>query len=145
MIEFVPAKAQHFQYIIPTQEQSAEYRALWKPGYVDGLLSGVAFTAWQSGRALGAAGVLQNPDWPGRGEAWAMFAPGAGRALLPVVRFMRTVLHRLPLTRIDMLVADGNGNGHALASLCGFDYEAKLEKYHPTGVDAHMYKRIKRT
>jgi hypothetical protein len=143
MIEITPAQAQHFQYIVPTQEQSAEYAALWKPGYIEGLLSGTAFTAWARGRCLGASGVFQPPEWVGRGEAWALFAPGAGEHLLPIVRFMRVILYRLPLTRIDMLVAEGNGNGHVLAKLCGFEYEARLEKYHPSGVDAHMYKRIR--
>lgn len=145
MIEIVPAQLQHFSYIVPTKEQSAEYAALWKPGYAEGLLSSVAFTAWASGTCLGASGVYQPPEWVGRGEAWAIFAPGAGKYLLPIVRFMRFTVNRLPLARIDMLVAEGNGNGHMLAQLCGFQYEARLEKYHPSGLDAHMYKRIRTT
>ncbi len=143
MIAFEVCKPQHFEYLIPCKEQSAEYRALWKPGHLDTLLQGVALSAWASGTCLGAAGVLMPPEWPNRGEAWTLLTPAASAYILPIVRRMRFVLSQITVTRVDMLVADGNGNGHALAKLCGFQYEAKLEKYHSTGVDAHMYKRIR--
>ncbi len=143
MITFEVCRPQHFQYIIPLSEQSLEFRALWKPGNFEALLQGVALSAWASGTCLGAAGVLLPPEWGDRGEAWTILTKDAAPFILPIVRKIRFVLSQLPTTRIDMLVADGNGNGHALARLCGFKYETVLEKYHPSGVDAHMYKRIR--
>ena len=143
MIHFEPCKVQHFDYIIPLSVQSDEYRRLWTAGYLDALLAGLALSAWASGTCLGAAGVISPPAWGSRGEAWSMLTGVAAPHLLPIVRKIRHVVSQLPYERIDMLVADGNENGHSLARLCGFAYEARLEKYHPSGRDAHMYKRIR--
>ena len=141
MISFAPCHYNHFDYIKPLAVQSDEYRALWGPGYREGLLSGIALSAWASGVCVGAAGVFE--PHAGRGEAWALLGEGAGSYLLTIVRRMRFVLQTHPARRIDMLVTDGNGNGHVLAELCGFVYETKLEAYHPSGRDAFMYKRMR--
>ena len=144
MIEIRPAHPGHLKYIVVGPEQSEEFTALWRPGYAEQLCQGVAFTGWASGECVGAAGILSNSDWPGRGEAWTIFGAKARLHILPIVRAMRSVLAASTIQRVDMLVGDGNVYGHKLAKLCGFEYEAKLEKYHPTGADATMYKRIKR-
>lgn len=144
MIEIRQAHPSHLGYIVVGQEQSDEYRALWKPGYAEQLVRGHAYTAWASYECVGAAGISVSPEWPERGEAWTIFGSKARYYILPIVRAMRRVLDECQLRRVDMLVGDGNVYGHKLAKLCGFEYEAKLEKYHPTGVDATMYKRIKR-
>ena len=144
MIEFTPAQREHFQYLQVVTEQSAEFAALWKPGYMDWLLRGVAYTGWHSGVCLGASGISTLPDWQNRGECWFITGREAHRHILAIVRFMRFVLSTVNIKRLDMLVTDGNETGHKLAQLCGFEYEARLEAYHPLGCDAHMYKKVKR-
>lgn len=144
MIEIVPAHKEHFKFLQVVPEQLDEYRALWEPGYLDGLLSGVAFTAWASGVCLGASGILKLPKWPQRGECWAMLGSEARYHMRPIVRFMRYMADTLPERRLDMFVRGGNASGMKLAKLAGFEYEATLEGYHPLGDDVLVYKRIKR-
>jgi hypothetical protein len=142
MIRFELCRAKHFEYIIPTAVQSAEYQALLRRGGAEDYLTGVAFSAWVLGRCVGAAGVV--PVWEGRGEAWTLFsdAPETKNHILPCIRKMRNVLDSLDYKRIDMTVKKGNGAGHALAVMLSFKMEAVLEKW-SRGEDYVMYKRIK--
>lgn len=142
MITFEPFHPQHIKYIAPNAVQIDEYALMQQDGVSDILTSGVALSAWVSGACIGAAGVV--PHWPGRAEMWALISPRAGKYMLPCLRKTRFVLDTLPYRRIDMVVKVDNAEGHTIAHLLGFEYEAKLEAYHTDGSDMIMYVRIKR-
>jgi hypothetical protein len=131
------------EYIRPSAVQTEELKWLLMPEASGVLMAGPALSVWQSGKCLGAAGVV--PVWKGRAEAWAVFADGAGFPVMRAcVKSMSRVLNDQTYRRIDMLVRKGNGTGHTLARLLNFEYECTLEAYHVTGDDMYMYKRIKK-
>lgn len=140
MLTFEKCHPKHFEYIAPQALQMSEYALLQTPGAAEHFTSGIALSAWVSGRCIGAAGVL--PHWQGRAEAWTLFSNDAGEYVWPCLAKMRFVLDTLPYVRIDMTVQVGNGVGHLIAKRLGFKWEAPLEKWH-SGVDYAMYKRIK--
>lgn len=143
VLEFVPFKFEHLKYIKPHAVQSEEWALLLAGDASEVLATGPALSMWQSGVCLGAAGLVVH--WPGRAEAWAMFADKIGfRPMLEAVRCMRRVIDTSGFRRVDMTVRNGNIHGHVLASAVGFDFEAKLEAYHPSGDDVFLYKKVKR-
>lgn len=140
MLTFEKCHPKHFEYIVPSAVQMAEYQFLQTPGAAEHFASGIALSAWVSGRCIGAAGVL--PQWKGRAEAWTLFSQDAGKYIWPCLAHMRYVLDTLPFRRIDMTVQLGNGTGHVIAKrLCFVQEGPPLEKWYD-GIDYVMYKRI---
>lgn len=140
MLTFERCHPKHFEYIVPEAAQMSEYALLLTPGAAEHFTSGVALSAWVSGRCIGAAGILT--QWKGRGEAWTLFSHDAGKYLWPCLAKMRFVLDTTEHKRVDMTVQADNGAGHFIAKRLGFVFEAPLEQWHG-GKDYAMYKRIK--
>ena len=141
MLTFEKCHPKHFEYIAPTTVQLTEFQSLQMPGVAEYFASGIALSAWVSGRCIGAAGVL--PRWKGRAEAWTLFSEDAGKYIWPCLAKMKYVLNNLDFKRVDMVVQKGNGSGHLIAKRLGFVIEMPLEAWYD-GKDYFMYKRIKR-
>lgn len=139
-LEFRPLQPDHLRYIRPQAVQTGELARVLSPENVEAMLSGPALSAWAGGLCVAAAGI--NRPWEGRGEAWAFLGKEACIHILPLVRKMRFVLMHEKLRRIDMSVRGSNKCGKKLAQLCGFELEAVLEAFDPSGDDIWLYKRI---
>lgn len=143
VIELVPFRFAHLEYIKPNAVQTDEWAALLQGDAEHILSTGPAMSLFQSGVCLGAAGLVCH--WKGRAEAWALFADSVG--VVPMrhaLRCMRSVIQSSGFRRIDMVVRKGNIHGHVLARSLGFEMEAELQAYLPTGDNAYIYARVKR-
>lgn len=100
------------------------------------------------GRILACAGLRYL--WPasarsnGHALAWALLGKGLGRDHLAITRFLRGVIARSPLTRIEAIVRANVKSERTFIQLLGLNFEAHLAAWGPDGEDHQLYSRIRR-
>lgn len=106
---------------------------------------GLSWTGLAAGRPIGCAGV--HAVWPGRAQAWALFADVPRRAWPAITAKVEEVMlaaHAAGHRRIETTVLDGFAAGHRWARRCGFVCEtpAPMRGYGPDGSDHFLYARV---
>lgn len=103
-----------------------------------------SWTACVDGTALGCGGI--KAEWPGRGIAWVLTAPGMDRRAWPAVtRKTLAVLalaHDAGMRRIDATVPADFAAGHRWIQRLGFVRYGLLWHYAPDGADHFGYARV---
>lgn len=130
----VPFAPDHLLRLDPQPEQTWVRDMLAAhPGYATWAADGQAWTCLDGDTPLVCAGIV--PDG-GAWRVWAVLAGNARRALLPVVRFMKTVA--ATSGRLETYVRDGFAPGERLALMLGFhpDVDASAA----TGPDGRAYR-----
>jgi hypothetical protein len=105
-------------------------------------IEGLAHTAVVDGRTVACFGMV--PQWAGRSTCWVILGdvPDVARpGIIDAAREKLDAAQRL-CRRLDMTVADDDGEGHALAAELGFTVEGILLAYAPGGGDRFSYSRI---
>lgn len=93
-------------------------------------------------KPLAVAGITM--FWPGRGEAWTIFASDLKRELVLVHREIKRYLDRVPVKRIEAAIDYDQPVSHRWIKSLGFKLESlRLVGYRPDGGDASMYVLIK--
>lgn len=91
---------------------------------------------------LACAGVFVY--WPGRGEAWTIFAKDLKRELVLVHKVIKRYLEICPVKRIEAAIDVEQEVSHRWIKTLGFTLESpRLRAFRPDGGDASMYIRIR--
>lgn len=93
------------------------------------------------GTVVGCAGLVE--VWEGRAYAWAVLSAGAGKHMRQIVKAISAKLAASPVKRIEMAVDCRFSPGCRLASLLGFEVEARCKAYLYGGRDAYLYARVR--
>lgn len=137
MIE--PFKAAHLIELTLQPQQS-----MWQ-GRIDPMLAFdlESTDAWtlKTDRIIGCGGVLDRGS--GRGEAWALVAQDAGRAMLVATRAVRARLDASSWRRIEAVTAVGFLAGERWCDMLGFHCEGLMRAYCEDGSDAKRWARIR--
>lgn len=142
MIEFAPYRPEHLMLVDLQPAQSAWRKRVMQPGYAESLVEpGLSWTGFKDGLVVGCAGVVRERD--GLGKAWALVGQGFPRSWPAIVRYMREVLARADIQRIEADVLSNFGEGCRLARMLGFDVEGLRRKYDPEGHDYFLYARVR--
>jgi hypothetical protein len=93
-------------------------------------------------RVVACAGLVVNHSR--YATAWAVFAEGNGRSTWAgLVGSIRRVLAAADYDRVDMMVRDAFGAGHAFARRLGFSQCGLLRRYGEDGSDFAVYERVR--
>lgn len=143
MIEYLPFKAGHLQWLKPQTAQVAEHLALVNSDAADLLEGGISLSAWAHNRCVGAAGLIE--IWPHRAMAWLILSEGAGPYMLPIARKVRRVVAACPYKRVELTVAADFERGRQFARLVGAKCETPqpMKGYGAEGRDEYMYAIVK--
>lgn len=101
-----------------------------------------SYSIFSDKRLLFTGGFV--PQWAGRAEAWAMFAPGNTLSFYTLHKIVRRHLEACPFRRVEATVDLEFENGHRWIRALGFELEApRLKAYFPDGSDASLYAFLK--
>lgn len=103
--------------------------------------SGLAWTLFDGERVIGCGGVIDRGG--GRGEAWALLAQDAGRAMPAATRVVRRYLQTAPFRRIEAVTAVDFPPAGRWARLLGFENEGPMRAFCDSGGDAERWAFIK--
>lgn len=101
------------------------------------------FTAVRNGRVVACGGLIEH--WPGRCEAWCVFAKDIGVfGFLSVHRFAKGVVEAHPARRVEVCLDYKSAIEARWVRSLGFYLEIpRLRNYWPGHRDGSMYVRIK--
>lgn len=141
-MQVVKFKAAHLQQLELQQGQRYFHGEFSSPAYGAQLeASPFSFTGMADGEVIGCAGVHEL--WSNRAVAWALLGQNAGPHFRALHRAALGFLLQAPWKRIEAMVQDGFAPGHRWASMLGMEHEGVMRAYSPTGIDFHIYARIK--
>jgi len=116
----------------------------WRRGALARAAAGWAFSGFEQGQWLGAAGLL--PWWPGVAEAWLLLAPAGRKVPLAAVRALKkgleTLIQTMRVHRLQASVRADFGQARKMAEVLGFHEESRMAKYGPDGADYLRYVRL---
>lgn len=102
---------------------------------------GGAICAEEGDEVLGIGGVI--PLWEDRGLAYLLLSRNAGRRLIRLFRVFELVIDAAPQKRIEAYVRAGFTEGERLAKMLGFEREACLRSFFPSGDDGVIYAKVR--
>lgn len=107
-LEFVPLQAEHLLALEPKKSQRTQYGIpVSDIGWSEADAMAAEFCSWTAflhGRVAACMGIRET--FPGmQGVAWAFFAEGLGRAMVPITKFAReAIIGTSDLQRIEAIV-----------------------------------------
>lgn len=143
MIEFVPFRAAHLQYLTPQAAQRADHEAALQSNEGHLLEGHTSLTAWAGSTCLGMAGLI--PVYSQRAAAWLLLSDSAARYMLPITRKVRRVIALSPYRRVELSVREGFTAGHQFARLIGAKCETPepMRQFGPRGESEMLYAIVK--
>jgi hypothetical protein len=139
-VEVLPFRAGHPSWM-RLQPAQAEWRDAAEPAVLNALeADGGAWTLLVDGRVMICGGVIDRGG--GRGEAWALVAEDAGRAMAAITRAARGCLDAAPYRRVEAVTARAFRPGGRWARLLGFQSEGVMRGYCAGGGDAERWARL---
>lgn len=141
-MEIVKFRREHLEKLELQDAQADMREQLKDPAY--GLMleqCRFSFTGIHDGVIIGCAGIQE--VWEGRAIMWALLSKHAGVHFRSIHRAAMGFITQSEWRRIECVVEDGFDAGHRWAKLLGMEREGLMRKYSPTGVDFHLYSRIK--
>ena len=134
-----PFKASHISMFRPQDAQAHEPAP--DAAYTAIEAAGLSFTGFRDDTILACCGYIDM--WPGRALCWTRIAFAATRHdMLWIHRQVAKFIEANPRRRLEMTVDAGFYAGFRWAELLGFDKEALLRAYDPSGRDHVGYCKV---
>jgi len=142
MMAVIKFRAEHLDDLVLQDAQRYFHSEFSDPDYGRRIeASQYCFTGIADGKVIGCAGVHE--IWANRAMAWALLSQQAGPHFRGIHRAAMGFFSQAPWNRIESQVEDGFAPGHRWAKLLGMEHEGLMRSFSPTGVDFHLYARIK--
>lgn len=124
------------------QPMQAEYRLVLEDADYIRALVAAGSTACVSGeRVLGIGGLIDQGG--GRAIAWAMLSNRIGVAFVALHRAALRQIVAAPFRRIEMVTLYGFCEAHRWAQQLGFEPEAKMRAWFPSGAPGLLWSRVR--
>lgn len=78
-----------------------------------------------------------------RATCWSLLSEDIGMDFFHIHKAVLKRMKDSPYQRLEMAVAEYDGNAHRWALMLGFKHEGFMRKYFPDGSNATLYARIK--
>lgn len=102
--------------------------------------TGNAWSLIDGGRLIGCGGIAKEHD--ACGTAWTLLTPMSGPCMTRIHRFAMKTLSRCPLRRVQAHVSPDFAQALHWIEMLGFQFEGRLRKYTPRGLDMLLYARV---
>lgn len=137
-MKMIPFEHWHFQHL---DLQEAQKDVELTHEYAGDLLdAGPCYTFSHGPVIMACAGVQE--VWPGRVVGWALVSRFAANHMVGLTRAVRQWIDAQDYRRFELTVPHGWEPGAKWARLLGFEHEATLRSFSPSGRDMDQFVRV---